>query len=261
MKVLSRIASMPGTTGALACCAALFAGANSASAGFLDPFIVVTASNAGGTGTYTVAFADTSPGATPGSRVFLLPATVDIMDGLTLIARIHGLNSMVAPQVGAIPNVLSLGFTVEAGSSDTTFTIDSTLFPIAPNVFDAARINPSWNAQDQNDNGLVVTGLNPGGFAYRAAYDGQAPGGTQFAAALLGLAAGSGGNDSASITIPPAGFTSLGVAAADMSARWQFLLSAGDSAGATSGYFIIPAPGAAGLLGIAGLFLIRRARD
>jgi xanthosine utilization system XapX-like protein len=45
-----------------------------------------------------------------------------------------------------------------------------------------------------------------------------------------------------------------------MSARWDFNLSAGDQVGVTSSYFLVPAPGAVALFGLAGLTLGRRNR-
>lgn len=232
--------------------------AASASAALSDPFILVRASNAEGSGLLSIPLVDTTPGPN-GSTVYSLAAPVDIMDGPNVIATITQLNSIVVPTSGAQPNTVSLAFTFFAGSSDTRFIVDSTVFTFDPLLNEAARATAGISLTDSNGDGASLTGNGARGTLYTAYYNG---GSSTFASLLAGpFAAGSGqttNDDDRSPTSP--GFTALGVNADDMSASWDFTLSAGDQIGVTSSYFMVPAPGALALLGLAGLTIARRTR-
>jgi uncharacterized protein (TIGR03382 family) len=231
-----------------------------ASAALTDPFILVTATNASGTGTLSIPLMDTTPGPN-GSVSFSLAAPVDIMDGANVIGTVTQLNSTVRPLFGAMPHTITLSFTFFAGASDTTFEVDTTLFTFDDDLLDErARATAGMTVTDSNGDGATATGNGAGGAAYNARYNGQP--GTTFADLLVGpLVAGSGQSNTADDRSPPgAGFTPIGANVTDMSARWDFDLTAGDQVGVTSSYFMVPAPGALALLGLAGLAVSRRRR-
>jgi len=231
--------------------------ASSASATLTDPFIRVTATNASGTGTFTVPLADVTINPN-GSAIWILPAPVDVMDGPTVIARLTQMTGFVRPTIGALPNLISLGFTFTAGSSATTFTVDSTVFGINPITDEAGRASGGVTVTDRNSDGVTLTGASPNGFAYRTAYNGAAPGGTQFADLIQGVSAGPAGSNTVNMSSPGGGlYTPIGDVT-DMSSRWQFVLTANDQVGATSVWEVIPAPGTVSLLALGGLVAARR---
>lgn len=245
----------------LAAGAAVLVAAASASASPLDPFIVVSASNGSGTGSVTVPLAATTllPN---GSRVYQQVGSVNIMDGANVVATINGLFGLVRPQQSpTLGHGINVTFDLIAGSSSTTFTIDSALFDIPPDPTAAARVSGNVGVTDSNSNGVSLSGLNAGGFAYRSAYNGAAPGGSQFAAFFSTVAdPNPGGSQSASDAFPGGGLYNPIGAASNMSVRWNFSLTAGDQAAGGGIFEIIPAPGAAALFGLAGLGMLRRSR-
>lgn len=231
-----------------------------ASASITDPYIFVRATNGSGMGTFTVAVADATPGPN-GSFSFSLLAPVDIMDGPNVVATITQLNSTVRPMFGTQPHTITLSFTFLSGSSATRFEVDSTLMTFDSDILDeAARATAGISITDSDDDGVSSSGNLPGGTHYTTRYNGQP--GTTFANLLTGpFMAGNGQTTTASDRSPGgSGFTPIGGNVDDMSARWDFSLSAGDQVGVTSSYFIIPAPGALALVGLAGLTMARRSR-
>lgn len=239
---------------ALVAAAGALALTTAASAQLSDPFITVRATNASGTGTFTVPLMDTMPGPN-GSTVYSLATPFDIMDGPNVIASLTQLNSTVRPLMGLQPNTVTLSFTFFAGTSDTTFEVLSTVFSFDPIEDEAGRATAGITVTDSDGNGAQSTGAF-GGAHYRASYDGNT------FADLLANAVNAGAGDSATDDdrSPLAGFTALGENADSMTAAWHFTLSANDQVGVTSSFFIIPAPGALALLGVAGLTMARRNR-
>jgi hypothetical protein len=260
----SRTESLAARTGTSLGCSALaaiavVALASGASAGVIsDPFITVTATNASGSQTLTVPLSDTTPGPN-GMVLYFLPSPVTFANGAT----ISGLGSIIRPQGAVLPNLISLNITVVAGASNTTWQVNSALFALVPNIFDAARASAGVSLTDTGGEvGAQFTGAAPGGGSFYTAYNGQAPGGSQFASLLAGpvataLPGGSASGDQQSAGHPL--YIPIGLAA-NMSSEWRFVLTAGDTAGVTSAYEIIPAPGAISLLALAGLVAVRRSR-
>lgn len=264
MNELSRTAASPMRTGASFLCLAagtVLATGLIAAASPLDPFIVLSASNAGGSGSITVPLAATTllPN---GTRTYNQVGSIAIMDGANLIATVNGLISIVRPlQSPALGHGINLTFDLVGGPSLTTVTIDSALFDIPSNPLAAARLSANVSVTDNNSNGVFLTGLNAGGLAYRAATNGAAPGGTQFGALFSSVNDPlPGGSNNASGALPGGGLYTAIAPATDMSSRWSFTISGGDQAAGGSIYEIIPGPGAMGLFGLAGLGLLRRTR-
>jgi hypothetical protein len=231
-----------------------------ASASITDPYIFIRATNGSGMGTLSIPIADTTPGPN-GSFTFSLLAPVDIMDGPNVIATISQLNSSVRPTFGGLPNTITLSFTFLSGTSTTRFEVDTTLLTFDNDILDeAARATAGISITDSDNDGVTSTGNLPGGTHYNTRYNGQP--GTTFANLLTGpFTAGNGQTMTADDRSPPgSGFTPIGGNVTDMSARWDFSLSQLDQVGVTSSFFIIPAPGALALVGLAGLTMARRSR-
>jgi hypothetical protein len=234
-------------------------GASVASASITDPYIFIRATNGSGMGTLSIPVADTTPGPN-GSFTFSLLAPVDIMDGPNVIATVTQLNSTVRPMFGAQPHPITLSFTFLSGSSMTRFEVDSTLMTFDSDILDeAARATAGISITDSDDDGVSSMGNLPGGAHYTTRYNGQP--GTTFANLLAGpYMAGNGQSTTADDRSPGSGFTAIGGNVDDMSARWDFSLSASDQVGVTSSFFIVPTPGAIALVGLAGLTMARRNR-
>lgn len=243
------------TIAATAGCVAL--AASSASASFSDPFLRVTASNGSGSGTFMVPLMDVTMNPN-GTAVWILPAPVNIVDGPNTIATLTSITAIARPLTGALPNLLSVGFTFRAGSSDTTFIVDSTLFTIDPIIEERANCTAGIGISDLNGNGATFTGANGSGQGFRTAYNGVSPGGTEYCSVINNLAAGPGGSNNMNSTMPGGGlFDNVGDVQ-NMSTRWHFTMSAGDQVAATSAFNVIPAPGAISLLALGGLIASRR---
>ncbi len=150
--------------------------------------------------------------------------------------------------------VVTLFFDVQAGNALTTFTITSGVlsFPTINNG--QAKATSAVTATDNNGNGVTMTGLEPGGNMYRAAYNGQP--GTTFAT-LNGGPINAGDWDTTNNTASQ-GFQLVPGAVSSIWAEYSFKLSANDSASATSTFVIIPTPGALVLSGLAVVALRRR---
>lgn len=242
----------------MAGCVAL--ASSSSMATFSDPFVTVTATNASGTGTFTVPLIDVTINPN-GSAMWILPAPVNVMSGPTVIATITQMTSFVRPQLGGLPNLISLGFTMRAGTSDTTIVVDSTLFGINPIIDEAGRTSGGITITDQNGNGAAFTGNNPGGGAFNPYYNGATPGtGTAFTSVLLADAVGPGGTHTMNMAVPGGGVYTPLPNVDSMSSRWNFVLTAADQVGVTSVWEIIPAPGSVSLLAFGGLVMARRSR-
>jgi len=234
---------------------------SSSMATFSDPFIRVTATNASGTGSFLVPLADVTINPMTGSGMYILPAPVNVMNGPTIIATITQMTSFVRPQAGNLPNLISLGFTMRAGSSDTTLVIDSTLFGINPIIDEAGRTSGGITITDQNNNGAAFTGNNVGGGAFNPYYNGATPGtGIAFTSVLLADSVGPGGSHTMNMAVPGGGLYTPLPDVTSMSSRWSFVLTAADQVGVTSVWEVIPSPGSISLLAFGGLAMTRRSR-
>jgi hypothetical protein len=147
-----------------------------------------------------------------------------------------------------------VNFSTFAGAADTNFTFSSALVGFPSITGGTANASAGLTVADMNGNGVVLAGNNPGGFAYRADFNGMVPGGSNFASFFPGLADPAG--NSVNAFIPP---TVVPASVVNMSAQFAFTLSANDLASGTSSFEIVPSPAGAVVLGL-GLCAVGRRR-
>jgi hypothetical protein len=161
--------------------------------------------------------------------------------------------------------VVSLNFSVQAGAFPTNFNVISTLVSFAPINGATALANGTLVADDRNGDGVTVAplGVFPGNAIYVAKYNNSGLpfmdlDGTTFAGLFTaGPYTNPVGFNVADGTGP---FQPVPGAISNIQSGFGFSLSAGDIASGTSTFFVTPAPGAFGLLAVAGVVAARRRR-
>lgn len=149
--------------------------------------------------------------------------------------------------------VINLGFAVQAGDAQTTFTIQSALLAFPALLNPTGQASAGITLTDFDGTGAVLNGLGPAGGAYLAQYNGFVPGGTTFAEGIAQMLADPFDIVDANINTgvqPIVGLVS------SMSSQFSFTLSANDLAAGTSTFEIVPEP--ASLLLIVAAALLRR---
>lgn len=256
---------MPRMKSGLMAAAALVA--SSAAAQVTDPLITITASSSLGMGSVSFTSADFGAIVQPDSGiVFLLfnaPLVIQDMNNNNVIGQITQLSVInradSTTTVGTPDALTSIGFAVFAGDADTTFNMTASFINTGAVANAALRATASVNVTDNTGNGATLTGGGAGGTYFNAAYNN----GTTFADLVAGpLVAPATGSDDSSQDFPaaPGVFLPIGVPLNNLQAQFNFTLSAGDSAGGTSGFFSIPSPASGSLLMVAGLAAMRRRR-
>jgi hypothetical protein len=234
----------------------VLAAAMSASASFSNPAVIITATNQSGSGSMLVQLNE-GVLANDTWTWSLAHDYVIRSDAGTVIGTVRRLDAFLDSDPQA-----NVTFGVMAGTSDTTFTLSSGLVSFAPITNARGRASASISLTDLNGNGATLTGLGSGGSRYRANYNGAVPGGTAFTNLLTGTeTAGSFASATFNDSTPGGpGFIPIAGTVTDMSAQYNFTLSANDSASGTSVFVIVPSAGTAGLLAMAGLVAFRRVR-
>jgi uncharacterized protein (TIGR03382 family) len=160
---------------------------------------------------------------------------------------------------------VNANFNVTAGVSNTTFTVNSTFLSFGTinpaTALASAAVGVTDSATFGDVGTITLVGLEPGGNLYTARFNSDSgtfvnliPGST------VGVAPGGSTSFSGNNASFP-GYDPLpGGTASDMDSQFKFTLSRFDRATGTSTYEITPAPGAAALIGLAGLFAGRRRR-
>ena len=240
------------------------ASAFAAGAQVSDPLITISASSSLGSGSVSFSSSDLGAITQPnGGIAFILfnPLTIVDQQNNNIIGRITQLNVISNADNTDTPltadALTSIGFVASAGDADTTFNMTASLINTGSVLNAALRATASVNVTDTNGNGATLTGLGAGGTFFNAAYNG----GTTFADLVTGPLSTVGSADSSQdFPAAPGIFSPIGVSLSSIQAQFNFSLTAGDSAGGTSGFFSIPTPASAALFGIAGIAAIRRRR-
>ncbi len=236
--------------------AAALAVAAAAQAGITDPGLVITASNANGSGVYQVflsngTFSTTN---TPNDTwEWTSPlGGYDIFDNsFAVVAHVDFMHcKMVAdPQI-------TVNFQVDAGALTTHFNIASGVLSFGTLNPASGRATAGIGITDNDGDGALLTGGFPGVRAYHSDFNS----GSTFANLVSPVLAapfdsGNGSEDSLGYPV----YLPMG-AVSDISAAFDFDLSANDSAVGTSFYEVIPSPAVASVMGLAGLVGMSRRR-
>jgi hypothetical protein len=219
----------------------LLCSVSAARADFSDVVFSVEATNDAGSGTFEVFEEDLVFNPVQGIYTWSLPSEVTIMDGMTPVAVLQGAN--IAYQEDP---ALQIGFTVLSGTSDTEFVVKSALlsFSTIPADLAEGRASAGYTVTDLTGDGASVMGVGaPGTGIYRADYNGFVPTGETFSSLVATVSAGPFGTGTGSQNDPPGvGFRPVGDDVFDMSAQSRFVLTAGDAAGSTANFIIVPEP-------------------
>jgi hypothetical protein len=159
--------------------------------------------------------------------------------------------------------VVSVNFAVSAGAVMTSFDIVSTQLSFANINAATGNASAAFSANDDSGDGIVTvspTGAFPNNAMYAARYNNVSLplDGTDFGGGLL-LA----GPYSHQAVTGDAGAIPNQVipgVISNMQAGFRFTVTPGDFVAGTSTFTVVPAPGAVGLLGLAGLMVSRRRR-
>ncbi len=232
-----------------------------AQADFSDPIITFHATNAQGTGSFSVSLADAQFN-NGEIVVWNLAGGIDIMDGANTIGTVTAAQLTLQDfnPAGASQALVALSFDVMAGGADTEFTITSSLIDSFLISNASARATGTYSLSDGNLNGATLTGLHAGGGLYNADYNN----GTSFTELFdtgpytTGISGSTG--DAQDVPFGAGNFSPTGDDISAIQAEWHFRLSAGDLAAGTSNFIVIPAPSGLALIGLGGLAATRRRR-
>ncbi len=211
--------------------------------------LVLTASNAQGTGQYIVTQAMmTNVGLDYDFFFFDQTTPIQVMSGPNVIAEIRGLSISYWGD-----NQIFIDYNVVGGASTTTFTLESGVLSFASLLNPTADADYGVSLTDENSNGAAYGASAFGPFTRRAFYNGT----SVFADQLVGFGAGVNGTN----TLDHNGsHTLIAGVVSSIETDFSFTVSAGDNAGGTSRYEIIPTPGTLALVGLGGLVMGRRRR-
>jgi uncharacterized protein (TIGR03382 family) len=237
---------------------AVFAIGSTAKADISDIVIRIEASNALGTAVFQGHLSD-GTFYEGGEYIWELRSPTTLFsDSGQMIASITG------ARVRCVDDpVVQLNFSVSAGSIMTSFTITSPTLSFGTISQAEGRVSAGVTTTDVDGDGSNMSpSAQPG--MYTSRYNGAVPGGTLFADLLPNsVMAGAFSSNTANGSFPGGGaFSAIANPVSDMSARYNFTLSANDDASGTSTYEIrpVPAPGALALMGLGGLLAGRRRR-
>lgn len=224
----------------------------------ISPIVLhIRATNSQGTDTW-MARIDAGQFGPDGTYQWVLGAPVELRDDNgTLVGMLtQGSTTIIEDPV------VSLSFSVTAGAVDTTFQITSALLSFPAMTGSEGRASGQIGATDLGGDGVTLTGQF-GGHMLTTRYNGLVPGGTTFADLFAGPLASAEAFGSVSILeeSPATGFTPIPGTVTDISMQYFFTLSAGDTASGTATFVVLPAPGAAAVLGLAGVAGTRRRRQ
>jgi hypothetical protein len=156
---------------------------------------------------------------------------------------------------------VNLGFAMQAGNAETTFTVRSALLSFPTIANPKGRAHTAITATDGVDGaGGLLTGMGSGagGGAYLAQYNAFVPGGTTFTELVPAISIPELDGATLNEAFPSnGGWQDIGVPVSNISTQISFTISANDLASGTSLFEITPEPSAL-LLGLLGLSWLRR---
>ena len=232
--------------------------AAAAQAGITDPGLLITATNANGTGSYTVFLSNGTWSSDHSTWEWTSDTNgYDIYDTVNFTKLAHV--SLMHCKMQADPSVI-VNFNVTSTSVATTFSVTTGVLSFGAMTNPSARASAGMTITDNDSDGATDTGLHAGGKNYRANYNGTIPLGTSYANLVGSFTAPVDDSNSASEASPLVGYNTIVGSVSSMQAEFDFTLSANDSASGTSFYEIIPAPGATLVLAGAGMMALRRRR-
>lgn len=256
---------------AATCVGSVFLAATSAFANTISAdFVTIQASNTAGTSTLTVATTDATydPVAQQYSWSTSGMTLVDDGDGVTPVATLNPSDITI----GAAFNVITLNFDVDAGMTDTVFTITTATVSFPTMAAPLAGVSGAMNVVDQDPNfgggvvaiGQIADGANPSK-AFLAQYNGTVPAGTTFYTGVESVTNNPGelSGSSGAFGNPNnggGGLAPVGEPVSDISMQFGFLLSAKDNATGNAVYGIVPEPASALMLVLAGALVWWRRR-
>lgn len=173
-----------------------------------------------------------------------------------LIGRIDSLNFNIntdATRAGGAQTV-TLDFSFSAGFMNSSFTVNASPLVFSPITSVVGVASAALTVQDRFNDGVTVSPNGAG--AYSALYNGGSVFDDLFTG---GIATGSGGTSANDVT-NSGSYSFVAASVSDISAKWDFTISAFDSATGTSVFTVVPTPASAALLGLGGLVATRRRR-
>lgn len=168
-----------------------------------------------------------------------------------------------------VPYYLNMVFDVTAGATDTHFVVSSgwqSFTHVLPasmlvgptgGAFASVGVTLTDNAQ-YSDGATAVGDSNNGQGIFRALYN-QSPSPTMLTDLINLVQVNSGGTADANAAIgAPGAYQTIPVATADMALAFDFTLSARDQFSGNSSFYVMPEPGALGVMLCMGVALLRR---
>ncbi|MFH1749186.1 MAG: hypothetical protein ABIG44_19315 [Planctomycetota bacterium] len=186
-----------------------------------------------------------------------LDGIVEITDEYGTVVGILGSDNPDEPTFVVFHNdpQVNLGFAMQAGSMDTTFTIRSALLEFDTILNAQGQASVGVNVSDVMGDGATMVGAGPDDRVYLAQYNQFVPNGTTFATLIDGVTV-TEPFDTVSVD-DETGWQPITGAVDNMSSQIMLTLSAFDMASGTSNFEIIPEP-ASLLMLVFGVALARR---
>jgi len=173
-----------------------------------------------------------------------------------LLGGVESLNMNIktdATRAGS-PQTVTLDFSFSAGFMNSSFTVNASPLVFSPITSVVGVASAALTVQDRFNDGVTVSPNGAG--AYSALYNGGTVFDDLFTGGVVTCAGGTSVNDATN----GGSYSFVAASVSDISAKWDFTISAFDSATGTSVFTVVPTPASAALLGLGGLVATRRRR-